>query len=51
MPRRAHTSTPPNPASDIWANATNSSSSEGAVIVVGDAAMGAEGETGGILDI
>src|SRR5713101_10072740 len=46
MPRRAQTSTPPKPASDILANATNSSSRLGGV-GVGDVGISGAGTAAG----
>src|SRR6202040_813856 len=53
MPRRAQTITPPKPASDILANATNSAIRLGGGIDVGvsGAAMAAGDESGGIRKI
>src|SRR5437588_11289575 len=49
MPRRAHTSTPPKPASDILANAINSAISLGGAEVGGsNAATATGGESGGM---
>src|SRR6202051_760981 len=50
MPRRAQTSTPPKPASDILANATNSAIRlGGADVGISAAATAAGGESGGML--
>ena len=52
MPRRANGSTPPKPATDIPANATNSSSSPGGGDVrISGAGTAAGGESGGIIEI
>jgi hypothetical protein len=49
MPRRAHTSTPPKPASDILANAINSAAKVGGTDVgVSGARTAAGGESGGM---
>jgi hypothetical protein len=49
MPRRAQTRTPPNPASDILANATNSANRPGGVdIGSAGAATAAGGESEGM---
>jgi hypothetical protein len=49
MARRAQTSTPPNPASDILANATNSAIRPGGVDVGrSGAGLAAGGESGGM---
>src|SRR5712691_2819818 len=47
MPRRAQTSTPPKPASDILANATNSAIRPGGVDVADSGISGAGTATGG----
>src|ERR1700744_5511046 len=49
MPRRAHTSTPPKPASDILANAKNSAVRLGGGDVVISAAMTAAGGESGVM--
>src|SRR3984885_5388708 len=52
MPRRAHTRTPPKPASDILANATNSAAKVGGDDVRrSGAGTAAGGESGGIVEI
>ena len=52
MPRRAQTSTPPKPASDILANATNSAIRPGGADVGSSGAgTAAGGESGGIAEI
>jgi hypothetical protein len=53
MPRRAQTSTPPKPASDILANATNSSISPGGLgeVNLSGAGPAAGGESGDIGEI
>src|SRR5580698_6209748 len=52
MPRRANGSTPPNPATDILANATNSAPTLGAADDgISGAGTAAGGESGGITEI
>ena len=52
MPRRAQTSTPPKPASDILANATNSAIRLGGGDVgISGAVTAADGESGGMAEI